>query len=218
MSSLTCTVAPTVEPVTPAEAKLFARIDTSDDDTLITYLIAAAREWVEVFLGRSLTTATYGYMLDAAEIGSNDYDAVDAAFESGYPVSLVTNAVGSIYIPRPPLISVTNIKYWNTAGTETTWDATNYSVDTYSTPGRIYLPDGSTWPASLRGKNAMLVTYTAGYGAAASAIPYSIRLAVMQIVATRYEHRENMIIGSVTAEIPDSATKLLTPYRIMHRW
>ena len=60
--------APVVEPVTLAEAKEYARIDGSTEDTLITSLIKAARLHCESFTGKSLipktvtvTSFTYPY-------------------------------------------------------------------------------------------------------------------------------------------------------------
>ena len=46
--------APVVEPVSLADAKLYLRVDTSDEDTLIGTLIAAARHCVEAATARQL--------------------------------------------------------------------------------------------------------------------------------------------------------------------
>ena len=67
--------APTVEPVSLAEAKLHCRVDTTDEDALISALIVAAREYVEQVTGRALITRTYRAM---------EY-ATGAAFELLYP-------------------------------------------------------------------------------------------------------------------------------------
>jgi len=56
----------TVEPVTLTEAKLYMRIDTSDDDTLITDLITAARQTCENWLRRSLINQTWKLSFDYA--------------------------------------------------------------------------------------------------------------------------------------------------------
>ena len=50
--------APVVEPVTLAEAKDYARIDGSAEDTLITSLIKMARLHCESFIGKSLVPKT----------------------------------------------------------------------------------------------------------------------------------------------------------------
>ena len=57
---------PGEEPVTLAEAKAFCRIDASDDDALVTALIAAARLHVEGLTGRALITQTWRLTLTCA--------------------------------------------------------------------------------------------------------------------------------------------------------
>ena len=47
-------IAPITEPVTLAEAKLYCRVTTSAEDTLITLMITQAREAIEVATGLSL--------------------------------------------------------------------------------------------------------------------------------------------------------------------
>ena len=71
----TILTAPTVEPVSLAEAKLHCRVDTTDENTLLSALIVAAREYVEQVTGRALITRTYRAM---------EY-ATGAAFELLYP-------------------------------------------------------------------------------------------------------------------------------------
>ena len=57
---------PGEEPVTLAEAKTFCRIDGSDEDALVSALIAAARLQVESLTGRALVTQTWRLTLRCA--------------------------------------------------------------------------------------------------------------------------------------------------------
>ena len=50
---------PATEPLSLAEAKLYLRVDGSDEDTLITDMIAAVREAAEEYLRRSLVTQSW---------------------------------------------------------------------------------------------------------------------------------------------------------------
>jgi uncharacterized phiE125 gp8 family phage protein len=52
-------VAPAIEPLTLAETKLFLRVDSSIEDTLIIQLTTAARELVEQYLGKVLITQSW---------------------------------------------------------------------------------------------------------------------------------------------------------------
>src|SRR5690348_5785828 len=54
---------PGEEPVSLAEAKAFARVDGSDEDALVSALIAAARLHVESLTGRALVTQTWRLVL-----------------------------------------------------------------------------------------------------------------------------------------------------------
>lgn len=56
---LTQTVAPALEPVTLAEAKLYLRLDGTAEDSLVQTLILTARQAAEVYLRRSLITQTW---------------------------------------------------------------------------------------------------------------------------------------------------------------
>ena len=51
--------AATSEPIAQSEAKLFLKVDTSDDDALIGTIISSAREYVENFTGYQLLSATW---------------------------------------------------------------------------------------------------------------------------------------------------------------
>jgi len=55
---------PGEEPVALADAKAWCRIDTDDDDALVTALIAAARLEVESFTGRALVTQSWRLTLE----------------------------------------------------------------------------------------------------------------------------------------------------------
>ncbi len=154
-----------MEPVTLAEAKVYLRIDTSDDDATISALITAAREYCESFQNRAYITQTW-----------------ELSFDSFPPMP--------IKLPRPPLISVESIKYIDNTGAETTLDPSDYVLDTYSEPGRIAFNYGKCWPSvTLQPVNAVRIRYTAGYGDA-SKVPQSVKQAMLIYIAHRYEHPE----------------------------
>lgn len=172
--------APTEEPITLAEVKAHSRIDFSDDDALIGTYITAARQWAErTGLWRTLVTTTFDLSLD------------------GFPCY----AMQPLYLPRPPLQSVTSIAYVDIAGVTQTWSASAYVVDTKSSNlGRIMPVYGTIWPVTRMQMNAVTIRFVAGYGAA-SAVPEGIKAALKFLVANWYENREPFVEG-VIAKIP----------------
>ena len=131
------TTEPVTEPVSLTEAKLHLRVDSTADDDLITTLISVARQWCEGFQNRAYITQTITMTLDK------------------FPKVFK--------IPKPPLQSVSSIKYIDTGGNQQTFAAANYDVDVEKEPGRIALAYSKSWP-SIRGDiNSVEVVYIAGY-------------------------------------------------------
>lgn len=198
--------------ITLAEAKAHLRVDTVDDDTLIKSLIYAVHDYVEGpkgFLGRAIKEQTWDFFLDRfpARGVSWHYNGWCQSYGRSY-----------VEVPLPPLISVTGVYYRDTSGVEQTFSPSNYSVDTASEPGRIYLPNSGVWPTvGIGDNNAVRIRFKAGYSD--DDIPFAIKAAMLILIADLYENRESMLEGSVrsiTTELPWSAQQLLKPHR-MHR-
>lgn len=191
-SRLKLITAPAVEPVLLAEAKTHLRVDTTADDTLIEGLIAAARETLESTLSRALINQTWELVMDAFPGGNR------------------------IRLPRPPLVSVTSIKYKDKNGVEYT-ATSKYIVDTDSEPGQIVLHDDETWPSDeLYEVGAVRVRYVAGYGAAGANVPRPLRQALLLLVGDWYENREDTVIaqGYSANALPTGVEALVQTYRI----
>ena len=90
------TSAPANELLTTAEAKAWLRVDFASDDTIIDSLAKSGRVYLENFTRRAFVTQTVRHEFDC------------------WPAS------GVIRLPRPPLQSVTSVKYYNSAGVLTT--------------------------------------------------------------------------------------------------
>ena len=181
--ALSVVTQPTEEPVTVAQAREQCRVAIFDDDAGLYDNIVAARKLCEVEIKRAFCTTVLRLSLDQ------------------FPPD-------QFYLPRPPLVSVTSIKYLDSNGTQQTWGSSNYSVDIYSQPGRVALVYNGSWPTSTRADtNAIEVIYRAGYGAA-SAVPRSIKHAISMTVAHWNENREAVTENSMN-ELPMAAKSLL---------
>ncbi len=179
-TGLIVTSEPADEPITVAEAKLQTRVDSTLDDTLIAAYITAARKYVEMYTGRTLVETTYQLSLDRFPLGTFS------------PSHMWSNPgeYGEIELPRPPLVSVTTIKYdRDTDGVETTLSASNYRVDTDSEPGRITPSFSNVWPTPRFQTSCVRIVYKGGYGAAAD-VPESFKQAMRLLVGMWYVRRE----------------------------
>lgn len=172
------TAAPATEPITLTEAKSHLRVDVTDDDTLITELIKAARQMVEGNTGRSLITQTWRLTLD--KFPPNDE---------------------SIQLERPPLVSVESVQYVDTAGATQTMATADYIVDTSHIQGEVALAYDETWPETRPQRNAVIVNYTTGYGAA-SAVPEILKGAIKLRLGDLFANREASIIGTIHTANP----------------
>jgi uncharacterized phiE125 gp8 family phage protein len=163
--SLKLITAPTTLPVTVAEAKLHCRVDTSADDTLIEAYIKAAVDKCEHYTGRALMAQTWRLTLDE----------FPEAFE----------------LTRIPVASITSVKYFNSAGTETTMSSGDYALDNASDFNSAYVVPayGGAWPTARVQTNAVQVNFVAGYADAAS-VPGALKAWILLAVAGMYEYRE----------------------------
>lgn len=184
--------APATEPVSSTEAKLHCRVDGSDEDAWFTTAIQAARRWCENLCERAFITQTWALYLDGFPDASDDD--------------------GKILLPRPNLLSVTSIVYKDTAGASQTLSAALYQVDDKSEPGVVMPAPDEEWPETEDGRlNAVTVTYTAGYGAAASDVDPLAVQAIKILVGHWYENRETTVVGAVSAEMERAMRQLLAP-------
>lgn len=180
---------PTSEPVSLDEAKLHLRLDTDEEDALVSALIKAARETVERMTGRSTTTRycsqTFGEFGDGLEL------------------------------QYPPVVSVSGVTYYDGSGTVATLSASGYQVTGDALPPVVSLAPGASWP-TVQDDRALpiAVTYTAGYGTSGSDCPEAMRLAIKLLVGHWYRNRE-AVAASNMAALPMAVQSLLIPLRAM---
>lgn len=210
---------PSVEPVTLAEAKLHARIEIDDDDTLVTSLIIAARRYCETVLRSALITQTWTLYLDGFPGGGGYWNREARQLImglGGFPtvmmptLGFIPNSTGIIDIPMQPLQSITNVKYYDQQGVLQTFPSASYVVST-GTTGRIQPAYTQVWPVAQPRIDAVQITFVAGYGDTAAAVSETTKTAMKMLVAGLYENREHITdVGNNFGVVPMAVDALLS--------
>jgi len=178
--------------MTLAQAKEHLRVDHDDEDDYIQTLIPVAASMVEAHTLRAMITQAW-------TISAAKWDGSD------------------IYLPRSPLNKVTSIKYYTSAGVDTTFAASNYYTDVDQQPGVIALKDSASIPTDIESDNRpnnWRILFDAGYGADASAVPAAMIHAAKIALHGLFEQREAVNVGNIVNRLPYSFEYILHPYRL----
>lgn len=160
-------VAPATLPITLADVRAHLRADPNDtsEDDYINSLMAAAVAFVDGdgMLGRAMITQTWA--------------------------EYVSQSPGWVRLGMGPFIALVSVQYYDDAGalqTATLGDFETRLQDDFV----ICKPkENREWPTADVRADAIKITYTAGFGAAAD-VPAGIKHALMLIVAHWYQNRE----------------------------
>ncbi len=188
--SLVLTAAPTVEPVTLADAKAYARIDGSTEDSFLMGLITTSRLQIEAALDLALLTQDWTWTLDAS------------------PVQPI------IELPIRPVQSISAVAVTAAGGSANVVSPDGYALDGHSSPPRIIAVNGH-WPALTPGLSSIEISFTAGFGDHPSDVPPPIQHALLMLVAHWYENREPAVGANTSVKLPDAVSTALLPYRLM---
>lgn len=191
------TVPPAALPVTLAEFKAQARVDTSDEDAIMVAYLRTATEFAEQYTGLSLISSTWTQTFSA----------------------WTTTKEPDLVLRRRPLQSVVAVDFMSAVGSppgDSVLDPSVYRVigiGQDKTPARVRLGYLQTWPTVLDDPEAITVTYTAGFGDDHNAVPEVIRHAILMAATTWFEFRGDVIMGSTVAELPMGSKNLLRHWR-----
>jgi len=160
----------------------------NDENELVDNLVSAAAAWAEdEILWRALGQQTLRYTCRRFPF------ATDPDYRSP----------GIIELPKPPLVSVSSVKYIDRDGVLQTMDPADYVVDVASEPGRIYPAYGTIWPTVRGEPGAVRVEYVAGY----ATIPAQIKAALRKYVGFYFNNR-----GDDAAEMPAYIRNVMAGY------
>jgi uncharacterized phiE125 gp8 family phage protein len=158
--------------ITLEEAKNFLRVDTADDDSLISALLATATEIIEKYTGQILQKREFVYTLD--------------------------EAADEVWIPYQPLQEITKIEVVDDDGNNNPVSSDIFLVD--AAQGRVKLKDGYSWPEH-RGFASFVITGQAGYeeGTLPGGLKTAILLALAILYENRGIIDAQKVIDSISA-------------------
>lgn len=110
-----------------------------------------------------------------------------------------------ISIPLPPLQTVDEIRYLDTAGVQQILDPSIYRVVYAGAVNRralITLANNKSWPSIDNVIAAIEIDFTCGYGDSWNDIPANTRQLALMLLASQYETREAEIVGTIVAANP----------------
>lgn len=189
--SLVLVTAPTSLPVTLAEVKAGARLDSDveTDDALIAGYVRSAVSQIDGRdggIGLALLTQTWDYKIDCFPLRGR-YD--------------------EIRLPLAPVQSVTSITYVDLAGASQTLATSRYQLaGVGDAEARIVTAYGYDWPDTRDQPEAVTVRFVAGYGDTHNDVPEQIRHALMAMVRDQFD--------GCSSDLP---MKLLDPFIMRKR-
>jgi len=204
-------VQPAIEPVSLTELKDALRITATNEDTLLTQLITDARVYCEDYTGRKFITQT----LVSYE---NNLLGTNAEWFSGYRVGSelsLYRGERTVQFDWTPAQSISSVVTIDIDNSETAYDSSNYYLDNYDNNmfPRINVNDSSTIiNVSLRSRDAIKITWIAGYGDNATDVPASIRRGIIMTASHLYTNRGDCDGSCVTKS---GANTFIDKYKLL---
>ncbi len=125
---------PTDMAITLEEARLFLRVEYTDDDELITSMVKGATVVAQAFINQQITECQYALAL--------------SSFQK--EVSLLS-----------PVKTIDSVKYYDTTNTLQTLDGSNYYLMDFGLPNKLIFTEGVSLDTYNR-PDAIQITFTSG--------------------------------------------------------
>jgi hypothetical protein len=194
-------VTPAAPIISAANAKLRQTDLAGATDAVVNAAIATATTALENYTGRAIGVQTLDWYPDETDSDVHRVWRASAVFISDgcwrWPISYFD-------LPRPPLVSVTSIKYLDADHVEQTFSSADYWVSGVGRTGRITLKSGSVWPTVGAYPDAVVIRFVAGY----SAVPEPLISAVLLEAAETVAAQASGGSGAVRSETIDGVGTL----------
>jgi uncharacterized phiE125 gp8 family phage protein len=190
------TVAPTALPVTLAELKAQLRFFESNEDAIMMAHLRSATEEVENYTSMGLLPQTWQQTFP-------EFPSIVPPIKT-WPLKLY----------RRPLRAVVSVEYLDSSGLGQILSDSVYRVSGAGQPwhaSTIALNTGQSWPTVYYAHEAITVTYEVGFDDH-NAVPEIIRDAILLRASTKFQFREEIVMGSVT-ELSMNIKAMLRDYR-----
>lgn len=183
------TTPPSTTPISLIEAKAHVRVDSDDDDTVLTAFIGAAVAHLDGqgVLGRAMVTQSWSQW--------------------------VSQTPGWVRLTVGPFQSLTSVEYYDTENALQTASLTDFEIRLDGDFVLIKPKADHVWPPAYIRQDAIKITYVAGFGDAATDVPQSIRQAILLMVGHWYENREAVAEGNFK-ELPLAVDALIGAERV----
>ncbi len=178
--------APSVEPISLAQAKAWLRVTSADEDELITGLIASARLVVESVTRQAMLAQTWRLVMDA------------------WPSDVLR-------VPLAPFRGVVALRTLGADGSAQIVPPANYVVD--ASPGAARVRFLSAPNAPGRAIAGVEMDVVIGFATAPEGVPEPLRQAVRLLVARWYEERGDAQSDGAFERMPSPVAALIAPYR-----
>ncbi len=176
---------PQAEPLTLAEVRAHLRLDSGEEDALLTALIRTAREHLERTTGLCLLRQTWRLYLDR------------------WPPD------GVIQIGRTPVQAIEKILVFDGGGRARDVTAADSLLDGEARPARLWLRDP---PPPGRAMNGIEIDFIAGYGEAGADVPDTLKRAMLMHVAQMFAFRGAVCAENQPAGVPAGYERLVSPF------
>jgi len=185
------TTPPAIKPVSEEELKAHLRVTSSAEDPEISAALEAAIAEIDGtgLLGRAMITQQFTQM------------------------SVPVASARDIELDITPAQSLDAVELVKRDGTIEAPDLAGFEL--ISDGERAWIRAASGWPSDLESRpDAIRLTFTAGFGDTADDVPPTLRAAVKLLAAHRFEIRDEVVIGTITSQIPRGVDHLINLHRI----